>query len=261
MSPEPHTGKVVSADGTVIAFDRLGDGPPLVLVLGAFNDRSTHQTFAVELASYFTVFSYDRRGRGGSGDAPVYSVDAEIADLAAIVAQAPSAPVVFGYSSGAVLALAATAAGVPVSGLALYEPPPIRADEPFAERLDRLVAAGQRGAAVELFQTDVIGIPESVVSQLRNAPFRPALEAMAHTLVYEMTILGGVVRPADSAAAVSVPTVVMVGEQSPPLLHESAAAIASANALFRLQVLAGQNHDIVPEVVALALKDQFLQQH
>ncbi|WP_327144827.1 alpha/beta fold hydrolase [Nocardia sp. NBC_01327] len=261
MSPDPHTGKVVSADGTVIAFDRRGDGPPLVLVLGAFNDRSTHQAFAEELAAYFTVFNYDRRGRGGSGDAPEYSVEAEIADLAAIVRQTSSAPVVFGYSSGAVLALAAAAAGVPVRGLALYEPPPVRTDQPFAEQLDRLITAGERGAAVEYFQTDIIGIPESIVSQMRNAPFRPALEAMAHTLVYEMTILGGVVHPADSAAAVSVPTVVMVGEQSPPMLHDSAAAIASANSTFRLHVLAGQNHDIAPSVVSLMLKDQFLQRH
>lgn len=251
------SGTVTSADGTLIAFDRLGDGPPLVVVLGAFNDRSTHRDFVAELARHFTVTSYDRRGRGSSGDTLPYSVDKEIADLAVVAGQMPGVPAVFGYSSGAVLALAAVAGGLEVRGLALYEPPPLfDGDRPgaLAAELDQLVTSGRRGDAVELFQTS-IGIPAAVVAQLRDAPFRAGLEKMAHTLVYDTTITGGALDVSELAAAVDVSLLVQVGSVSPPPMRDAAAAIVAQTPNARLQVLEGQNHDIVPEVVAAALAE------
>ena len=172
---------VASADGTTIAFDRYGDGPPVIMAAGAFNTRSTTDPLARALAPQFTVLNYDRRGRGNSGDTTPYAVDREIEDLAALITAAGGSAAVFGYSSGATLALKAAAAGLPIAKLVLYEPP-FRTDDShpglppgFPAKLAGLVAAGRRGDAVELYQTQAVGIPEAVVAQLRHAPFRPGL--------------------------------------------------------------------------------------
>jgi alpha-beta hydrolase superfamily lysophospholipase len=178
---------VISADGTALAFDRFGDGPPIIMVVGAFNDRSTTEPLARALAQRFTVFNFDRRGRGDSDDTAPYAVEREIEDLGALVAEAGGSAAVFGYSSGAVLALKAAGSGLAITKLALYEPP-FRVDDSYPalpsdllEQLAELVSVGRRGDAVELFQTKVVRIPEDIVVQMRHAPFRPHLEAIAHT--------------------------------------------------------------------------------
>lgn len=111
--------RAISKDGTAIAFDRLGDGPPVVLVSGGSVDRSSHAPLATLLASHFTVINYDRRGRGPSGDTPPYAVAREIDDIAAVIAAAGGSAGLYGTSSGAALALEATAAGLPITRLAL----------------------------------------------------------------------------------------------------------------------------------------------
>ena len=187
---------VTSADGTKIAFDQLGAGPPLIMLAGAFNDRSTTAPLADALKDQFTVLNYDRRGRGESGDTAPYAVQREIEDLVALIAEAGGASCVFGYSSGATLALRAAASGLPVTRLALYEPPFLvdhsRPAPPadLADQLAALISLDRRGDAVELYQLQGIGLPEPVVAQIRQAPFRPGLEAIAHTLVYDATITG-----------------------------------------------------------------------
>ncbi|MGZ6299327.1 MAG: alpha/beta fold hydrolase [Candidatus Limnocylindria bacterium] len=186
--------KIDSRDGTPIAFDRVGQGPPVVIVVGAFNDRGTGASLAEALKPEFTAYTYDRRGRGDSGDTKPYAVERELEDLGAVIAEAGGSACVFGYSSGGVLALDGAARALPMTKLAVYEVP-LKADGPLwavdhAAELARLVEAGRRGDAVEYFQAKVIGIPEGVVAQLRGAPFRPALEAMADTLVYEALIVG-----------------------------------------------------------------------
>jgi pimeloyl-ACP methyl ester carboxylesterase len=181
---------VISKDGTPIAFEKSGKGPALILVVGAFNDRATGVPLARFLEKHFIVFNYDRRGRGESGDTALYAIEHEIEDLDALITEAGGWAFVFGYSSGATLVLRAAAHGLNISQLALYDPPPTggRAGE-LATRLTELIAAGRRGDAVELFQIEAVGMPAAVVAQMRNAPFRPELEKMAHTLVYESTIL------------------------------------------------------------------------
>ena len=154
----------VSADGTKIAFDQTGDGPPVILVLGAFNERPTSAPLAKALESDFTVFNYDRRGRGASGDTQPYEVEREVDDLEALISAAGEAARVFGYSSGAILALEAAAHGLNITQLALYDAPIMVGDErprppkDMAARLAKLVVAGRRGEAVELFQTRMVGI-------------------------------------------------------------------------------------------------------
>jgi pimeloyl-ACP methyl ester carboxylesterase len=252
---------VTSADGTSIAFDQLGAGKPIIMAVGAFNDRSTTEPLARALAPRFTILNYDRRGRGDSGDTPPYSVEREIEDLGALIAEAGGSAAVFGYSSGATLALMAAANGLAITELALYEPPfvvdgsrpPLAADLP--ERLAGLIAAGRRGDAVELYQTEAVGIPEDVVAQLRRAPFRPALEAIAHTLVYDATIIGDLTLPTALIASIATPTLVIDGENSPPLMRAAARAVADALPNGHLRTLPDQTHDISPDATAAVLED------
>ena len=249
-------GTVTSKDGTRIAFDRTGEGPAVILVVGAFNERPTGEPLARALEPYFTVFNYDRRGRGESGDTAPYAVEREIEDIDALIAEAGGSARVFGYSSGAILALRAAAQGLAISQLALFEPPPTggRAGE-IATELSEMVAAGRRGDAVELFQTDAVGIPAAIVAQLRNAPFRPALEKIAQTLVYESTILGPLA--AGLTDSVEVPTLVIDGEQSAAVMRQAAQSLAEALPEGRYRTLEGQGHDIVPEVMAPVLVEFF----
>jgi pimeloyl-ACP methyl ester carboxylesterase len=254
---------VTSSDGTSIAFDRTGKGLPIILVVGAFNDRSTGAPLAQSLQSHFSVFTYDRRGRGASEDTLPYAVERELDDLAALIAEAGGSAAVFGYSSGAVLALAGVARGLPITRLALYEAPfnadgkPRQPAVDHAAHLAMLVAAGRRSDAVEYFQTKVVGIPLEVSAQLRHAPFWAGLEQTAHTLVYEMTIIGDGAVPADLATSVTVPTLVLAGGESPASLREAAQVLADAVPNAQLRTLAGQTHDLVPAVLAPVLHDFF----
>lgn len=238
---------VTSKDGTRIAFDQSGAGPAVILVVGAFNERATGAPLAKFLEPHFSVFTYDRRGRGDSGDTSPYAVEREIEDLDALIAQAGGSACVFGYSSGAILALRAAAHGLAISKLALYDPPPTgaRAGE-IAPQLTELIAAGKRGEAVELFQTDAVGIPAEYVAQMRTAPFRPSLEKMAHTLVYESTILKAL--PGGLADSVRIPALVMDAEKGPEVMHHAAKSLADALPDGRYRILEGQTHDIVPDV-------------
>jgi pimeloyl-ACP methyl ester carboxylesterase len=252
---------VNSVDGTAIAFDQLGAGPPVIMVGAAFNDRSGTGPLAKALAAHFTVFNYDRRGRGDSGDTTPYSVEREIEDLDALIAEAGGSSAVFGYSSGATLALKAAARGLAITKLALYEPPflvddsrpPLPANLP--EQLAELIAAGRRGDAVELYQTKYVGIPEDVVAQMRHAPFRPALEAIAHTLVYDAMIIGDLSLPTELLGSITTPTLVIDGEKSPSSMCNAAQAVADALPNGRRCTLADQTHDISPEATAAALDD------
>ncbi len=253
-------GTVTSKDGTPIVFDRSGAGPAIILVVGAFNDRATGAPLAQFLERHFTVFNYDRRGRGESGDTAPYAIEHEIDDLDALISQAGGSARVFGYSSGATLALRAAAHGLAISQLALYDPPPTGAKAgELAPQLTELIAAGRRGDAVELFQSEAVGIPAAVVAQMRNAPFRPALEKMAHTLVYESTILRSL--PEGLLASVRVPTLVIDGEESHVMLRQAAQSLADALPTGRYRTLKGQGHDIIPAVVGPVLEEFFLAQN
>jgi pimeloyl-ACP methyl ester carboxylesterase len=245
-----------SADGTVIAFDRYGDGPPVIMTAGAFNTRSQTEPLARALAPRFTALNYDRRGRGDSGDTAPYAAEREIDDIAALIQQAGGSASVFGHSSGATLALQAAASGLPITRLVLYEPPFNTQDNDpllpagFAGELAGLVSAGRRGDAVELYQTTAVGIPREVVAQMRHAPFRPGLEAIAHTLAYDAAIVGDRSLPTGLLATITVPALVITGEQSPPFLRNAAQAAAQTLPNGQLAVLPGQGHDINPDATA-----------
>jgi pimeloyl-ACP methyl ester carboxylesterase len=253
--------RVTSKDGTRIAFDRSGDGPALILVGGALSDRSGWAPLAKLLAPRVTVFSFDRRGRGDSDDTSPYSVEREIEDLEALIDEAGGAAFVHGQSSGAVLALEATARlAAKVRKLSLYEPPFIIDDsrppppQDYAKQIIDLVAAGRRGDAVAYFMTKVVGTPAQAVAQMRSAPTWPALETLAHTLTYDAAVLGdgmaGKPLPAQRWTSVKVPTLVMDGGASPAWIRNSARALADVLPNAQHRTLAGQTHAAAPDVLA-----------
>lgn len=237
-----------------IAFDTYGEGPPVILVLGAFNTRATGAPLAAALAAKHTVINYDRRGRGESGDGAPYAVEREIEDLDTLIQRAGGAAAVFGFSSGAALALAAAAHGLAITRLALFDLPltvsPPESPVDHAAALDALVRAGRRGDAVEYFQRRMVGLPEPLIAQLRHAPFRPALEAMAHTLVYDATIVGDGQLRMEQARAVRVPTLAIAAGAAHAFMRETADAVARAVPDGRALILEGATHDLVPEVLA-----------
>jgi pimeloyl-ACP methyl ester carboxylesterase len=250
---------VISTDATRIAYDRAGDGPPVILVVGAFNDHTTGTPLAEFLAPYFTVFCYDRRGRGESTDTLPYTVTREVEDLGALIDAAGGSACVFGYSSGACLSLLAAAKDLPIKRLALYDAPYSSKPDPIdhATRLSQFIASGRRGEAVEYFQSRVVGIPDELVAQFRHAPFRPALEAMAPTLVYEAMIIGDRSVPLQLASSVKTQTLLMAGGASAPFMADSARTLAAAMPDARARVVEGQTHDIDPSALGPLLVDFF----
>lgn len=260
---------VTSKDGTRIAFDRSGQGPALIVVGGALSDRSGWTPLAELLAPRFSVFSYDRRGRGDSEDTPPYTVEREIEDLEAVIDEAGGAAFVHGQSSGAVLALEATARfPAKVRKLSLYEPPLIIDDsrppppEDYASQIDELIAANRRGDAVAFFLTEVVGTPAEAVAQMRSAPTWPALEALAHTLAYDVAVMddkmAGDPLPARQWASATVPALVMDGGASPEWIRNSARALADVLPDAQHRTLDGQTHVAAPEVLAPELEQFFL---
>ncbi len=252
------TGQVTSADGTLIAFDRSGTGPVVILVHGAFTDR-THPTLAkvaAALAPWFTVINYDRRGRGGSGDTKPYATSRELEDLTALIEKAGGSAMVFGGSSGAGLAAHAATRNPAISRLALWEPPfHVDATAPklpldFAERLDSLVKAGRRGEAVEMFMTQAAQVPTEAITAMRLDPSWAATEAVAQTLAYEAAVMGpGNALPAARLAAISQPTLVLTGGSSPDWLTNAGLAVAAAIPGARHRALDGQTHDVSAEAL------------
>lgn len=222
---------VTSADGTLIAYERAGSGPPLIMVdpAGGYRDMDNIRGLGAVLAREFTVYTYDRRGRGHSGDTAPYAVAREVEDLAALVHRAGGRAFVYAFSSGGLLALQAAAAGVGIDRLALMEPPIGTDDNPsdavFTTELTALVAAGRRGDAVEHFLTG-IGVPDDILDGMRDTPSWAAMEAVAHTLVYDSAISNET--GADVLAAVSTPTLVIDSEGSSDDITGSAAAAAAA---------------------------------
>jgi pimeloyl-ACP methyl ester carboxylesterase len=256
--------KVKSADGTSIAFERTGKGIPLVLVGGAFCDRTARSSgtpLAALLAHRFTVFSWDRRGRRDSGDTPPWSIDRELEDLSAILAAAGGSAFVFGNSSGGLLALDAAARGHAIPKLAMYEPPVIldpgraKGFEAIAKELEDATAADRRGDAAEIFLTKVMQVP--TVAQMRKAPMWPGLEAIANTLSYDVRITARGPARLDEAASVRAPTLTLDGSASPPWMRDSLRTLSSKLPNARHRTLEGQTHDVDITVLARALEEFF----
>ncbi|GAB3258938.1 alpha/beta fold hydrolase [Kineosporia babensis] len=250
--------KVVSRDGTTIAYDAIGEGPPIVLLNGSFRDHTIFDALVPEIAPHCTVYVYDRRGRGESGDAPTYTVDREIEDLQAVIDEAGGQAVVFAGSSGANLALRAAVAGTTITKLALHEPyfrvegfPQPPAD--FAQQLDALLAAGRPGAAAEYFLAELVGFSPELIAEWRNGPLWATNEANAHTLPYDTAVCGDFKVPVQALAGYRTPALVLNSDNTSDWLR--AAAVATAKALpsgWGLQ-LPGSWHRIQTDILGRVL--------
>jgi pimeloyl-ACP methyl ester carboxylesterase len=252
---------VTSADGTIIAYDRTGDGPVLIVSVGAFCTRRTFVPPA-GLTRRFTVVTYDRRGRGDSGDTAPFTPEREYEDLTAVAAATGTEPpFAFGHSSGAAIVLRAAARGLPVAGIAAYEAPftndetpPPSADP--AARIRELVAAGRERDAVIFWMSDVVHMPEQMTAGLKDAPWVAALEPLARTLPYDIAVTAGGV-PADELARIDVPVLVIGGGNSPAWFRRSVAEQAAAVPGARQMTLNGYDHNAPPEVLTPVLAEFF----
>jgi pimeloyl-ACP methyl ester carboxylesterase len=257
---------VTSRDGTRIAYDKSGEGPPVVLVDGALCSRSfgPMPPLAALLSERFSVVAYDRRGRGDSGDTPPYAVDREIDDIEALIDEVGGAAFLYGASSGAALGLE-TALKLPgkVAGLAMYEAPyavdaGVAAQRrEYTRQLEELLAADRRGDAVALFMT-LVGVPAEQIDAMRGSPTAQVMKAIAPTLAYDNRVVGeDRLTPTARAAAVAVPTLVMNGGAAQAPMRNVALALAQAIPGARYRELEGQTHSVSPQIIAPVLVEFF----
>jgi pimeloyl-ACP methyl ester carboxylesterase len=256
------TGTVVSRDGTPLTYERTGTGPPLILVDGGlcYRELGPSRALAAALAGDLTVYAYDRRGRGASGDTPPYAPEREVEDLAALVAEAGGAAFLCGFSSGAELTLRAAEAGIGVRGVALYELPFIpegsRPPLPpeYAADLAAALAAGDRGAAVRLFLTRAVGMPRFVPALMRPFPIWRRMTAVAHTLPYDDALLARYTSgQAPERRDVDVPALVVAGGRSPQWMRDGTRAVAASVPGARYEELPGQTHNVKAKAAAPVL--------
>lgn len=251
------TATVTSPDGTRIAYERAGSGPPLILIdpAGHFRANSPFDELADLLAAEFTVIRYDRRGRGESTDTPPYAVAREVEDLAAVLGEAGAPAALYGYSSGCLLALHAAAAGLPVRKLALLEPP-IEPDAPTTEQRAFTTGLQRRSGAdaVEFFLTS-IGMPAEALAGMHGTPHWQAMVSAAHTLAYDSLLSEAT--GADLARRVPVPTLVLDSVDSDTDLTGMAAAAAALLPGAAHRSLPGQWHGVPAPVLAPVLTEFF----
>ena len=251
---------VTSSNGCRIAYERSGTGPPLVVVGGAFSSRASGLAVAAGLTADFTVYCYDRRGRGDSDDQAEYTPELEVEDLAAVIDAAGGDGFVFGQSSGGALTLETAAAGSPIRALVVNEPPYTGTPGSSlrqADELAGLIAAGQPDRAAELFLR-ASGVPEGVIEQTRASPGWSAMVAIAHTLPYDVRLCNDGVVPVDRLARISCPVLATAGGASPAWAPAVAETIAGAVVDGEWRVLEGLGHNVPPDVLAPLLRERFL---
>jgi pimeloyl-ACP methyl ester carboxylesterase len=263
------TSFVSSADGTRIAYDRIGSGPDLILVDGAMSHRTNgpNGALAAALADRFTVHTYDRRGRGDSGPATDFSPERELEDIEALAKQTGGAPLLYGISSGAVVAADAAARGIGVRRLALYEAPlivdstdrePLPAD--ILQRITATVEAGRNGRAVADFMRSV-EVPAPAIAMMRLMPFWSKLKAVAPTMRYDFAFMRGLQQghplPTTRWSTVTMPTLVIDGGKSSAWMRTGNRALADVLPNAEYRTLDGQNHMVKPAALAPVLKEFF----
>jgi pimeloyl-ACP methyl ester carboxylesterase len=265
-----HPAQVVSKDSTRIAYDRTGRGPPLILVAGALAHRRHAMSLdhAAVLSQRFTVFNYDRRGRGASTDTPPYSPEREVDDLEALITAAGGRAIVYGVSSGAILALNAAVRLSAISQLVVWEPPLIvSASRPplppdYVTRMQAFARAGLRSEAVELFMTVALRFPESAMPEIRASPHWTDMLSVGLALAYDAEfsapVMAGKPLSREPWSRIGAPTLVLHGDKSAPFLTEAAQALVKTVPGARLRLLPGQPHAVEGSAIAPVLFEELL---
>jgi len=266
--PNPLIQKVmeaISKDGTRIAYDKLGSGPLLILVDGALCSRAfgPMPKLAPLLTGNFTVITYDRRGRNESSDTQPYAVEREIDDLEALINANGGSAFVTGFSSGAILSLAAAAQGLNITKMALYEPPFMVSSEghrPPADSLQQLqtmISENRRSDAVKFFLKDMVGLPALAVFIMKIMPVWPKLKSIAHTLPYDAAIVGDCSLPEKNASSVKIQTLVSGGDKSPATMQQAVRKLSEVMPNGQLKMLKGQTHNVSEKAITPVLIDFF----
>ncbi len=256
---------VISRDGTAIAYDRFGSGPALILVDGALCSRSfgPSASLAPLLAPHFTVYKYDRRGRGQSGDLPPYATAREVEDIDALIREAGEPVFLLGLSSGGALALEAAASGLAIRKVVAYEPPYVNdggraAGADHERRLQELVDAGNRGGAVAYFMRSMVQVPAPFVVMMRLMPWIwRKLKAVADTLPYDAAVMTEFKVPRARLRSIGIPVLAMHGSKTDPRLQRATRGVAEAIPGAAHRVLAGQTHNVKPGVLVPAVVEFF----
>jgi pimeloyl-ACP methyl ester carboxylesterase len=239
-----------STDGTSIAYDRAGSGPALVITGGAFNTRHSPGPLVDLLAPHFTVYTWDRRGRGDSGNTLPYSTDRELDDLAAVIAAAGGSALAYGHSSGAILALEAIMRGVAITKLAVYEPPYVPGTDAAMAGVQTALDAGDPALAALTF---VKGTGAENTDGLTQSPWWPGMVALAPTLPYDLALTGDGIAPIERLAGIRIPVLAMDGGASPAWAADAATATSRAVPNGTRRTVPGQDHGVSPDAVAPVL--------
>jgi pimeloyl-ACP methyl ester carboxylesterase len=251
---------VTSRDGTRIGYDRIGSGPAIIVIGGGPVDRTAESPLATLLAEQFTVYTYDRRGRGDTADTEPYSVDREFDDLQALITEAGGSAMMYGTSGGGMIAVQAAARGLAVTKLALWEVPyilpgtrePVPAD--YRERQHALRADGRFGDMLELFMLKAALMPAEFVAGMKAAPFWDTMAAGASCLAYDADVAADFALPSDALKSITVPTIVIDGGTI-PWITAAAEAIAAAVPDAHRSTLPGQPHNVDAKAIAPALTE------
>ena len=255
----------ISRDGTIIAYDKKGQGFPVILIDGALCSRNMGPMPGLSelLSPEFTVIHYDRRGRNDSGDTAPYSVEKEMEDIDALIKTAGGEADVFGISSGAMLAMTAVSRGLSIRKLAIYEPP-FSVDKnahitpaDSEVKLKKLIANNDRSGALKFFMKDMIGLPAIFTYIMRLLPVWSKLKRVAHTLPYDAAVMGDFTLPGDMITSIKIPTLVAGGEKSPAGLKSAVRAVAGMIPNHKFEELKGQTHNVSPKVLAPILINFF----
>lgn len=258
---------VKSKDGTLIAFDKEGTGPAIIVVNGALSYRKVYddKPLASALSKNFTIYTFDRRGRGESTDTKPYNVEREIEDIEALIRDAGGSAYLYGVSSGAALSLltGARLGNEKVLKMVLYEPPYGSDSEKDKQdvaanqkRIEELISKNKRADAMTFFFT-AIGVPPKGLEGLRKSPEWPLMESVAHTLLYDYAILDDGAIPVDAAKKAKMPTLVMYGEKSFDIMSDAAENLSKIMPNAQLKALKGQTHQASPEIIAPILSEFF----
>ncbi|MEV0174097.1 alpha/beta hydrolase [Streptomyces sp. NPDC050803] len=254
--------KTISRDGTSLAYERVGHGPAVILVSGAMSTGATLAPLAEVLADRFTAVTYDRRGRGGSGETEPYEVAREVEDLAALIDAAGGEAALCGVSSGGALALEAAASGLAVRQVAVYETPfsvyegGKAAWAEYTGRLTEALGQGRNGDAVELFLR-LTGLAEEMIRGARTSPMWAGMETIAPSLAHDAAVLGDGGVPRARLASVTVPVLAVAGGASPAWMREAARMVAESAPEGTYRVLEGQTHMVEPQVLGPVLAEFF----
>jgi pimeloyl-ACP methyl ester carboxylesterase len=244
-------GKIRSKDGTLIAYERSGEGPPLVLVHGALASHQRWVSILPELEKQFTVYAIDRRGRGESGDASTYAIEREFEDVAAVVDSIGDGVCVLGHSYGALCVLEAALLTPNIRRVVAYEPPPAPVPEGLMERIQDLLDARDREGALITFVRELVRMPPHELERWRASPIFPTRLATVHTIPREFRAAEAYRFEPGRFKHLNVPTMMLLGGDSPLFARKNVEYWHDALPHSRIVVLPGQQHiamDTAPDL-------------